>query len=236
MPGLPGLRGGRFGGSGDIGGFGGFRGGPGATANSVSREISNTTNLINQVRADLAYANGKMDTTNLTKWVNGADAQLKNAQTAAGSSQYEKAAIYAGAAAQLASAAEGQMAYTLGADKLPSYAQRPNKGNRPNIPNNANATVTQAQASRLLAGTYESLVARSAAIKGSNVADADTYLTDAQNAYKDAYSAYQAAKYNDAVSKARLADQLAGVANQLAHVGSVPNDPNAPVTVPAPNF
>ena len=33
-----------------------------------------------------------------------------------------------------------------------------------------------------------------------------------------------------------LADQLAGVANQLAHAGSVPNDPNAPVTVPAPNF
>jgi hypothetical protein len=212
-------------------GPGGPRGDRGLTADFVSREISNTANLIKLVRDDLAYANGKMDTGNLTRWVNGADSLLGNARTAAGNSQLEKAAGYARAAAELARAADGQMAYTLGADKLPSYSQRPAR----RVPNPANQTApTQAQASRVLARTYEGLVAKAAVVKGNS--EASGYLTDAQNAYKDAYSAYQAGKYADAVSKARLADELSGVAAQIVHAASAPNSPDTPVTVPAPNF
>jgi hypothetical protein len=212
-------------------GPGGPRGGAGLTADSVSREISNTANLIKLVRDDLAYANGKMDTANLTKWVNGADTLLNNARTAASASQLEKAAGYAHAAAGLAMAADGQMAYTLGADKLPSYNQRPMH----RMPNPANQTApTQAQASRVLARTYEELVMKAALVKGNS--EASGYLTDAQNAYKDAYSAYQAGKYADALSKARLAGELSGVAAQIVHAASAPNSPDTPVTVPAPNF
>lgn len=230
-PGMGGpAMGGMFGGPGP--GKGNFRGGAGATADMVSREISNTTALLKLMRDDLAYANGKMDTANITKWVNGADSILADAKTAANASQYGKASTLARAASQLAIAADGQMAYTLGADKLPSYNQRPMMRRGPNQANKP--ALTQAQASRLLARTYQDLVMKGTAVKGN--ATAATYLTDAQNAYKDAYAAYQAGKYDDAANKARLAGELAGVADQLVNAASAPNDQNTPVTVPAPNF
>src|SRR5439155_744537 len=97
------------------GGFGGFAGpgvrgpGPGGprgdrglSADSVSREISNTTNLIKLVRDDLAYANGKMDTTNLT------DAQnaYKDAYSAYQAGKYADAVSKARLADELSGVAD----------------------------------------------------------------------------------------------------------------------------------
>src|SRR5437660_8786969 len=75
LPGVPngggfgmrgfGPRGGGPAGSGPEGFFGfGGRGG-GTSADAVNREISATTQLVNLAKGDLAYANGKMDTSNV---------------------------------------------------------------------------------------------------------------------------------------------------------------------------
>jgi hypothetical protein len=245
----PGMRGGPGPGSDGFGyGFGfGPGGGPqgGANANSATRAISSTTNLITQVKSDLAYANGKMDTTDVQRWVDGADSLLKSAQDANSGSKYGQAVGYARAAGELAEVADTAMAQKLGADKLPSYSQRP-QFQRPNPikpanPNNGNngtsTTVTQAEASRILEGTYNQLVMEGALVKNAtNAGDATTYLTDAQKAYTTAYNAYQSGNYSDAVASARLAEQLGGVANAVLQATTAPNDSTTPVTVPAPNF
>ena len=143
------------------------------------------------------------------RWVSGADALLKSAQSAYSSAQYGQAAGYARAAGQLAEVADLQMAQKLGADKLPSYSQRPQRPNRA-APAPSTVTVTQAQASRILQGTYSRLVMQGALVKNAaNAGDAATYLTDAQNAYRAAYASYQAGNYKDAVGSAKLAEELA---------------------------
>jgi len=217
----------------DFGGNGsaGSTGGP--DANGAGRAITGTTNLLTQVKADLAYANGKMDTTDVQRWVNSADALLKSAQTSYTAAQYGQAAGYAHAAVELAQVADWQMAQKLGADKLPSYSQRPQ---RPNKPAPSTTSITQAQASHILQNTYNHLVMQGAAIKNGANSTASTLLTDAQNAYKAAYNAYQAGNYSDAVISAKLAEQLAGAAESVLRAATAPADPNTPVTVPAPNF
>ncbi|HKP51737.1 MAG TPA: hypothetical protein VJ183_03700 [Chloroflexia bacterium] len=234
---LPGMRGGPGGKHG--GGFGrdGFGGGPfglGATSDGASQQITNVTNLITTAKADLAYANGKMDTADVQRWIAGAETLLKSAQSASSSSQYGQAVSYAEAARELLMTAESQMAQQLGAGTLPSASQRPQHPDR-DIP--ADATLTQAQASYMLAQTYNRLVAEATQVEGaSNAAEATPYLTEAQNAYKAAYDAYQAGNYTDAASSARLAGKLAHVASAIARASTAPANSDTPVTVPSPNF
>jgi hypothetical protein len=226
-----GPHGGRGHGHGD---FGGERGIMGATADGASRAITNATDVIALVRSDLAYAAGKMNTADVEKWLNGADGFLTSAQNANGNSQYGQASAYANAARELAMSARSVMAQELGADTLPSYSrlpQRPDKGMT------TATAITQAQASRVLAQTYNRLVAQEATVSNaSNAAEANPYLTDAQNAYKAAYDAYQAGDYGDAVASTRLAGQLAHVAESVARASTAPANADTPVTVPAPNF
>ena len=85
----------------------------GANAEGAGAAIGAATDRINMARGDLAYATGKMDTANIQKWLNGADSLLNTAKTANTNSQYERAAGYARAAADLAMVAETQMAQTL---------------------------------------------------------------------------------------------------------------------------
>ena len=222
-------------------GHGGFDGGfdrglgANATAEGATQAISNVTGLITLVKGDLTYATGKMDTADVQRWVSGTDALLKSAQDANTASQFGKAIAYAQAARELASAADSQMAQELGASTLPSYSQLPR--GRDHAFSTSTATITQAQASRLLAETYNRLTAQSTQVTGAaNAAEARPYLTDAQNAYKAAYDAYQAGNYNDAVSSSRLAGKLAGVATSVARASTAPANADTPVTVPAPNF
>ena len=231
-----GMRGGRDGMMGGRGHGGDFGGGPfgGATADGATQAITNATSLITLVKSDLTYATGKMDTADVQKWVNGADDLLKSAQSANSSSQYGKAVAYAQAARELAMAADTQMAQKLGAANLPSYSQMPQRGDKGL---STNTTVTQAQASRILAETYNRLVGEAAVVKSaSSASEATPYLTDAQNAYKTAYDAYQAGKYTDAVASARLAEKLSHVAEAVARASTAPANADTPATVPAPNF
>ncbi len=233
-PGWFGHRGGDFGdfgSSGPKGGFGHDMKGP-ATADTATNAISRTTSQITTVKGDLTYATGKMDTTNIQSWLNGADAQVKNAQTAKDASKFEQSVVYAHAADQLARLANEQMGQTLGFDKLPSASQRPQFPGKFNPANQA-TTITQAQASRILEHTYNNLVMQKAVLKDGG--DVATYLTQAQNAYKTAYDAYNAGKYNDAVSSARVAGGLAEVASQIHHALNATSS-DTPITVPAPNF
>ena len=70
------------------------------------------------------------------------------------------------------------MAKALGAANLPSYADRPQHGDKDL--GTAAASITQAQASRILAETYNNLVAKSAAVtSASNAGEAAPYLADA---------------------------------------------------------
>jgi hypothetical protein len=241
IPGGPGPHGGfgpgGRGGHGDFGpgGFGPFGG---ATAEGATREISNTTSLITLVKSDLAYANSKMDTADVQRWVDGADALLAKAHAANSSGQYGQAAGYARAASELARVADLQMAQKLGASTLPSYSQRPQRDGHmdPNATGSATASI-QAHVSRILQGTYNRLVTQGALLKSAaNAGDAATYLTDAQNAYKAAYTAYQAGNYTDAAASARLAEELAEVSNAILQAVGAPADSTTPVTVPAPNF
>jgi hypothetical protein len=219
----------------------GFGFGPGgeATADTATRAISSTTSLIDLVKADVAFANGKMDTANVQRWVSGAESLLGKARSASGASNYEQAVAYAKAASIAASAAHTDMAQELGANQLPSYNQRPLRGGKgigPGVGRGvpANANITQAQASRLLALTYQRLVGVGAVVAGT--ADAGAWLTDAQAAYRTAYDAYQAGNYADAAASARIANELAEVATGVQRATTSPGTSGAPVTVPAPNF
>jgi hypothetical protein len=217
------------------GGFGIGHLGQGATADNASRQITNATELIALVKSDLAYATGKMDTADVQRWINGADELLKSAQSANSISQYGQAVAYAEAARELAMTADRQMAQELGADTLPSYSQLPQRRDMPAT--TGSATETQAQASWVLANTYNRLVAEATQVSGaSNAATATPYLTDARNAYRAAYSAYQAGNYSDAVASARLAEKLAHVADAIVRASTAPANADTPVTVPAPNF
>jgi hypothetical protein len=232
-------RGGK-GGHGEFGGGPGFGFGHEATADTATRAISSTTGLITLVKGDLAYANGKMDTASAQRWVSGADSLLGKAQSANTASNYEQAMAYAKAATIAASTAYTNMAQKLGADQLPSYSQRPVRGDRgmggigKGLGAANNATITQAQASRLLASTYNRLVGVGAVVAGT--ADAGSWLTDAQAAYKAAYDAYQAGNYADAAASARIANELVEVATGVQRATTSPGTSGAPVTVPAPNF
>jgi hypothetical protein len=206
----------------------------GATADGASAAITGTTSLINLIKADLAYANGKMDTADAQRWVSGAEALLGTARSSNSNLQYGQAVSYSHAARDLAMVAYTQMAQELGADTLPSYNQMPRRGMK-GMP--ANTTVTQAQASRVLASTYNHLIMVGAVVSNaSSAGQATTYLTDAQNAYRDAYAAYQAGNYMEAVQAAKLSGQLAGVAGILVGAPNAPSNQDTPVTVPAPNF
>ncbi len=238
--GAPHMRGGHERGGPDLGPGGpdGWEGGPkgrGLTADGVNHEITGTTNLLTIAKGDLTYATGKMDTANIQKWLTNADTLLKDAQTAVTATKYERAGQDAQAARDLAMIAEGQMAQALGADKLPSASQHPqgHLGHMPGAPDANSATLTQAQASRILAQTYNHLVAQKTTIKTS---DATAYLTDAQNAYQSAYTAYNAGKYTDAVSSARLAGHLSGVAEHVQAAAGAPDNADTAVPVPAPKF
>jgi hypothetical protein len=250
--GLPGDHGPGFRGHGMKGfegpGFGGFFGGRGFdhgfgpkggayTSEGASRVISATGSLITLVKGDLAYANGKMDTATVQDWLNKADGLLKAAQTAANNSQFGQARETAEAAKGLAMTADLLMQQALGADKLPSYNQRPFPGKgRMGAPPNT-TTVTQTRASRELANLYNQIVATDALLKASSKAgDASAYLTAAKNYYKTAYTAYQAAKYDDAHKAATVSQSLLRVVDDLLRAATAPNNADTPVQVPAPNF
>jgi hypothetical protein len=223
--------GGRGHGRGD---FGGERGFMGATADGASQAITNATDTIALVKSDLAYATGKMDTADVQKWLDSADALLASAQNANTASQYGQASAYANAARELAMAARSVMAQELGADTLPSYSQLPQ---RPDRDGTTATALTQAQASRILAEAHNHLVAQEAVISNaSNASEATPYLVDAQDAYRAAYDAYQAGSYDDAAASARLAGKLAHVAESIARASTAPANADTPVTVPAPNF
>lgn len=238
LPGGGGRHGGRGGpGKGGFKGddFGGLGHGGSLTEAGASRQITATTTLLGLAQDDLTYATGKMDTINVSRWLNNAQTLLMNAQTALSSSKFGAAGQYAEAAVGLVFAAESQMAQALGADTLPSASQRPfgRGGHFKGGLDAANVTVTQAQASRVLAQTYNNLVAQKALITD---AGATAYLADAQSAYQSAYTAYGAGNYNEAVASAKLAQQLAGVARHVQAAQSAPDNADSVVTVPAPNF
>jgi hypothetical protein len=235
-PGTGVLPGGHAGGEG-FGGRGGHGKGPGgpggvATADGAANAISMTTQSLALVKSDLTYATGKMDTASVQQWLTAADNMLAQATAAQTNQQYGQAGAYAETARSLANTAELVMAQTLGADKLPSYGQQPQRGLRD--AQNATQTPTQAQVSRDLQHTYNELISQGALV-GTN-ADAKSYLTQAQEAYKTAYTAYQAGDYPAARNAARLAQSLLRVSDSLLRVTDAGISPDAPVTVPAPTF
>jgi hypothetical protein len=215
----------------------GLRGGDqAATAEGATQRITDATDTIALVKTDLAYAAGKMDTADVQRWVDGAESLLQSAQDANSASQYGQAVAYAQAARELVMLADQQMAKELGANTLPSYSQLPQRGGT-GLPSGTSTTVTQAQASRMLANAYERLTNVASTVQGaSNASEATPYLTDAQDAYKVAYDAYQAGNYSDAAASARLAERLGGIAGSIARASTAPANADTPVTVPAPNF
>ncbi len=239
-PAAPGGRGGGPGGMGMGMGREGGRGpggaGAAATADGATNAISRTTTFITLVKSDLTYATGKMDTASVQSWITAADKLMTQATTAQTAQQYGPASAYAEAAQAVARTAELAMQQALGADKLPSYSQQ-SPGNGMHGPMDgaqATTTPTQAQSSRELQHTYNTIVSQGAVI-GTN-ADAQSYLTQAQAAYKTAYDSYQAGNYTAAHQSSALAQSLLRVVDSLQHVADAGTSADAPVTVPAPNF
>lgn len=229
-----------FGRSRDLGGRGHGPGhGPGGgqyTAEGASRAISSTTSLITLVRGDLAYATGKMDTATVQAWLNQADGLVRTAQSASGSSQYGRAVETASAASKLASAAELLMRQALGAANLPSASQRGFRGRGGLGPGTATG-VTQAHASRELAGLYNAIVMKQALLnRAGSAGDATNYLNAAKDYYRTAHTAYQAGNYDSAHASAAVGQTLLGVVDSLLRAATAPNNADTPVQVPAPNF
>jgi hypothetical protein len=228
---------GGFGGGKHDGGRGGKGGAGQATADGASRVISATGSLITLVQGDLTYATGKMDTATVADWLQRAQDLLKSAQTASAGSNYGRAVATAQAATGLAQAADLLMQQALGADKLPSYSQRPARGRGGPAPGTTTTTVTQAQASRQLARFYNEILMKDAVVKNAGSAgDAAGYMTIVKNTYSTAYTAYQAGKYNEAAAAVRVGQTLLGVAESLLRAENAPTGTDAPVTVPPPNF
>ncbi len=231
--------------SGVRGSFGGAYSADGAT-----RAISSTTSVITLVKGDLAYAAGKMDTATAQDWVDKADGLLAAAQTANTNGEYGKSVETANAASELARAAEMLMQQALGADTLPSYTQRQNAGKgqmHPGMPGpgmgpgkigpggQVPSNITQAQASRIVANLYNSIVSQEALVNSSaSKGGAATYVAAAKDQYSKAYSAYQAGNYSDAAGAANVGDALLRVVNSLLSAGTAPNSPDTPVQVPQP--
>jgi hypothetical protein len=236
-PDMPYGRGGH--GRGGKGGRHGGLGGPGrhieaATADGAARSISQTIGIITLVKADLAYATGKMDTATVQSWLNNADTLLNSARGANISGQYGRAALTANAAGELAWAADLLMAQALGAEVLPSNAQRSMRGRDGMRGGVTTPTgLTQAQASRELASLYNSIVMRGA-LQGT--ADSTNYLNIAKEYYRTAYNAYGAGNYADAYKAAAVARRLLGVSDSLLRANTAPNNVDTPVQVPAPTF
>src|SRR5512138_648369 len=166
------MRGGR-GHGGGFGGFGDF--GRGATADNATQQIASTNQLITLVEGDLAYANGKMDTSDVQRWLDSAKSLMQKAQTANTNSQYGPSVAYSSAARELAMLAYSKMADQLTAAALPSNGQI--RGEHMRGPDNTTATApTQAQASYILYNTYNRLVSQGVVI--GNSSEAATYLTE----------------------------------------------------------
>jgi hypothetical protein len=208
------------------------------TAEGATRAISSTTDFITLVKGDLTYATGKMDTATVEDWLNKADALLADAQAANSGGEYGEAVETANAARELAGAAKLLMQQELGADTLPSFTQGPGpgRGHRgPDIGPSGNFTVTQAQASRVLAGFYDGITMQEALLNSSaSKGDAATYTALAKDQYGKAHAAYQAGNYNEAVAAAHVGQALLQVANSLLRAGTAPNSPDTPVQVPPP--
>ena len=225
-------------------GFGG-RGDGGLTDQGATNAISNTTQYIATVRTDLDYAKGKMDTTQVDDWLQRAATLVTAAQTANTAQNYGGATANAQAARDLASAADLVMAQALGADKLPSYTNRPQgRGGNGGPPMMHNGTGTgntaapsQVMVSRELVGFYNSIISAGAVARNAGAtSDTTGYITLAQNQYKTAYQAYQAGKYTDASNAAQVGQALLRVAGDLLRVSIAPPNATTPLTVPAPNF
>ena len=202
---------------------------------SATNAISRSEQFLTNVKSDLTYATGKMNTAQVQTWLAAADTFLTSAKTAQTATQYAQAGAYAEAAQSVTATADLVMAQTLGADKLPSYSLRPQHDGRGGAPDTASTTApTQAQASRDLLRTYNQILS-TGAIVGAN-ADAQGYLTQAQAAYKSAYDAYGAGNYQTAHNEAAVAGHLLRVTDSLLHLANAGTSPDAPVTVPAPKF
>ena len=84
-------------------------------------------------------------------------------------------------------------------------------------------TVTQAQASRVLADLYNNIVSQQAVVNSSaNKGDAGIYLAAAKDQYNKAYTAYQAGNYNEAVGAAHVGQSLLRVVGLLLGAGTAP--------------
>jgi hypothetical protein len=204
-----------------------------ATADGATNAISQAEQTLTLAKDDLTYAGGKMDTGSVQGWLTAADGLLAKAKEAQTNAQYGPAVAYAQAARSLAQTAEQAMAQALGADTLPSYSQRPQRGGPGGLMDPAQAP-TQAQLSRELQNLYNRIVSQGALV-GAN-AEAGGYLTQAQAQYRTAYDAYQAGSYEAAHDAAHLAESLLKVVDSLVRAASAPANADAPVTVPAPNF
>ncbi len=205
---------------------GGFPGSRGRFGDPTARASA----LIDRAKSDLANAQGKMDTTQVQAWLNQAATALSAAQSAQSSNKTFEARADAGAAQELALAAETQIRAKTGTTPTPSATPT----NRPTGSNGTPTIPPQARTSRALAGTYRALIEERDSLQASNPGgNWSSILSDAEGFYKDAYSAYNASNYDQASVDARIAGHL-GRAVGLAV--SATKDPTQPVTVPAPNF
>lgn len=206
--------------------------GPGAAATlaSATSELASTSQKITTAKTDLAYAKGKMDTAQVEALIAKADGLYTQADTALKASEFAKASTYARAAKDVVSAATDLMSSALGT-ALPSAANRPA---RPTAPTAATETDGgKARVSRELSRTYQELVNAATEAKANSSSDVSFYLTTSQQFYKQAYDLYNAGKFDQASQVVRPIKNLLHAADSLLHLNE---QPNQPVTVPAPTF
>lgn len=203
----------------------------------AANAVQNTQKVLDSVKADQAFAKGKMDTSLVDPLVTHADSVYQQATSANSSGNYTATIAYAQAANQTAEAARVLMVNALNT-QLPSQQNRPQpkQGTQPNRPQ-PNAKTLQVQVSRQLEQIYgmTKQAISDANQAGNKAGDLSLYLSTAKALYTQAYNEYQAGKYEDAGKTARAITPLLGAMHSLFRANNVQITPT-PVTVPAPNF
>lgn len=203
----------------------------------ATNAIQNTQKLMDSVKADQAFAKGKMDTSLVDPLVARAGSIYQQATGANSSGNYTATVAYAQAANQTAQAARVLMVNAL-STQLPSQQNhpQPKQGTTQNRPQ-PNAQFLQIQVSRQLEQAYglTKQAISDASQAGNKAGDLSIYLSTAKALYTQAYNDYQAGKYEDAGKTARAIMPLLEAMRSLFRAGNVQITPT-PVTVPAPNF
>jgi hypothetical protein len=179
---------------------------------AANRRINSAEHSITLAAQDVAFADGKMDTSRVAHRLGNAADLLAMSKDAFARGSYAQADAYAEAATNIAELAGMLIAQALGNEKLPSQGPpddltAPPAGQAASLPD-------REQVRRELLKTHDELVLRDSLPIHAQV---DAYLTEAITAYKVAHDAYVDGSYQAAGDQNRVAQSMLRIAESIVN-------------------